>query len=169
MNVKEKPQVPCYGFEKIPAAWPAARKMKPNRPATRSSMLRKRFSTSMAWRARRLRKSRRRRSVTRGAVYWHFRDKIELCEAMMQRVFLPQEDIIERLAASDTAKPLEDLRRPACMRLALMATDKRRHRVISILHASLRICGGNGRRHEAPPSMQRPHAEPLPPIVRTRA
>jgi AcrR family transcriptional regulator len=71
--------------------------------------------------------------VTRGAVYWHFRDKIALCEAMMERVFLPQEDILERLASSASATPLEDLRKACLHSLKLMATDKRRQRVVSIL------------------------------------
>ncbi len=47
--------------------------------------------------------------VTRGAVYWHFKDKLELCEAMMQRVFLPQEDMLEQLAIQNSATPLDDL------------------------------------------------------------
>ncbi|MDP9127621.1 MAG: TetR family transcriptional regulator [Pseudomonadota bacterium] len=71
--------------------------------------------------------------VTRGAVYWHFRDKIELCEAMAQRVFLPQEEVIDRLASSHSLQPLEDLKTACCDVLKLIATDKRRYRVISIL------------------------------------
>jgi AcrR family transcriptional regulator len=71
--------------------------------------------------------------VTRGAVYWHFKDKIELCEAMMKRVFLPQEDILEQLALNESATPLNDLKNACCHSLTLMATDKRRQRVVSIL------------------------------------
>jgi AcrR family transcriptional regulator len=75
----------------------------------------------------------REAGVTRGAVYWHFKDKIELCEAMGQRVFLPQEDVLERLVASDTNTPLKDLHKACRDSLRLIATDKQRHRVVSIL------------------------------------
>jgi TetR/AcrR family acrAB operon transcriptional repressor/TetR/AcrR family transcriptional repressor of mexAB-oprM operon len=71
--------------------------------------------------------------VTRGAVYWHFKDKTELCQAMLQRVFLPQEDVLERLASGDSRTPLEDLRKACCNALKLIGTDQRRHRVVSIL------------------------------------
>src|SRR5277367_2582553 len=64
--------------------------------------------------------------VTRGAVYWHFKDKIELCEAMLQRVFLPQEDVLERLASSDTDTPLGDLKKACSDCLGLMYRDRRR-------------------------------------------
>lgn len=72
-------------------------------------------------------------NVTRGAVYHHFRDKISLCEAMCQRIFLPQEDVLEQLTKSGSDKPLDDLERACCDSLKLMATDKRRQRVVSIL------------------------------------
>jgi AcrR family transcriptional regulator len=75
----------------------------------------------------------RNAKVTRGAVYWHFKDKIELCEAMMQRVFLPQEDILDQLASKPSSTPLEDLKYACIHSLKLMATDKRRQRVVSIL------------------------------------
>ena len=52
---------------------------------------------------------------------------------MLKRVFLPQEDILERLALSESDTPLADLKRACCQALKLMATDKRRHRVVSIL------------------------------------
>ncbi|MFY9288070.1 MAG: TetR family transcriptional regulator [Alphaproteobacteria bacterium] len=71
--------------------------------------------------------------VTRGAVYWHFKDKIELCEAMCERVFLPQEDVLERLSQSNTDMPLDDLKKACCDSLKLIANDKQRQRVISIL------------------------------------
>ena len=72
--------------------------------------------------------------VTRGAVYWHFRDKIALCEAMLQRVFLPQEDILERLAQSASETPLVDLRKACSNALRLTATDPHRRRVATILN-----------------------------------
>ena len=71
--------------------------------------------------------------VTRGAVYWHFRDKIEVLDAMISRVFLPQEDILERLAASGSNQPLDDLRQACCDALRAMGKDRRRNRVVSIM------------------------------------
>ncbi len=71
--------------------------------------------------------------VTRGAVYWHFRDKIEICEAMSNRIFLPQEDVLEHLASNASATPLDDLQKACCDSLKLIVTDKRRQRVVSIL------------------------------------
>lgn len=72
--------------------------------------------------------------VTRGAVYWHFRDKIELLDAMAQRVFLPQEDILEQLTKKGTHRPLADLNRACCDALRLMVKDTRRRRIVSILN-----------------------------------
>jgi len=71
--------------------------------------------------------------VTRGAVYWHFQDKIQIVDAMMSRVFLPQEDILERLAQSGSDQPLDDLKHACCEALRTMGKDKRRNRVVSIM------------------------------------
>ena len=71
--------------------------------------------------------------VTRGAVYWHFHDKIEVFDAIMKRVFLPHEDMLEKLTNSSSEYPLMDLKNAACAALRLMGKDKRRRRVISIM------------------------------------
>ena len=71
--------------------------------------------------------------VTRGAVYWHFKDKLELCAAMADRVFLPHEDMLKQLVAQSSETPLRDLRQACVHSLKLMATDKRRQNVVSIL------------------------------------
>jgi AcrR family transcriptional regulator len=71
--------------------------------------------------------------VTRGAVYWHFKDKLALCEAMVCRVFLPHEDMLEQLAAQSSATPLKDLKKACIHSLMMMARDKRRRDVVSIL------------------------------------
>lgn len=36
-----------------------------------------------------------RAGLTRGAVYWHFKDKLDLFDAMMQRVTLPIEQVLD--------------------------------------------------------------------------
>jgi AcrR family transcriptional regulator len=71
--------------------------------------------------------------VTRGAVYWHFKDKLELFDAMARRIFLPHEDMLRELAAQSSATPLEDLQKACIHALKMMASDKRRRKVFSIL------------------------------------
>ena len=71
--------------------------------------------------------------VTRGAVYWHFKDKPALCEAMAQRVYLPHEDMLEKLAAQSSPAPLLDLKKACIHVLKMMAKDKRRREVVTIL------------------------------------
>ena len=71
--------------------------------------------------------------VTRGAVYWHFKNKVELFHAMAQRVFLPHEDMIEELAAHPSTTPLLDLKNACIHALQMLAKDKRRREVVTIL------------------------------------
>jgi AcrR family transcriptional regulator len=71
--------------------------------------------------------------VTRGAVYWHFKDKPALCDALAQRIFLPYEDMLEELTAQPSATPLLDLKSACVHSLKMMAKDKRRRNVVTIL------------------------------------
>jgi AcrR family transcriptional regulator len=71
--------------------------------------------------------------VTRGAVYWHFRNKIELVQAMAERVILPQEHLLQQLEESDSVTPLDDLHRSCREGLRQMIHDHHRRRVFTIL------------------------------------
>ena len=70
--------------------------------------------------------------LTRGAIYWHFRDKGELFDAMMERVALPAEAMMERAERDGAADPLEKLRRSACGVLLRAARDAQVRRVFEI-------------------------------------
>lgn len=48
--------------------------------------------------------------VTRGAVYWHFEDKVQLFNAMMERATMPLEEGMEAATSPSPDRPLEDLR-----------------------------------------------------------
>jgi TetR/AcrR family transcriptional regulator, acrAB operon repressor len=70
--------------------------------------------------------------VTRGAVYWHFRDKADLYNAMMDRAVLPFEQHWLQAAADDAADPLRRLRDLLLDILGRIAGDERLQRVVAI-------------------------------------
>ncbi|HEY0201725.1 MAG TPA: TetR family transcriptional regulator [Burkholderiaceae bacterium] len=69
--------------------------------------------------------------VTRGAVYWHFRDKADVFNAMLDRVTLPLEDACNSTRAS-TCDLLENLRTGVVDFLRKLVTDERTRRVFEI-------------------------------------
>jgi TetR/AcrR family acrAB operon transcriptional repressor len=70
--------------------------------------------------------------LTRGAVYWHFRDKADLYNAMMDRAVLPFEQQWLVPAADDAADPMARLRELLLDILGQIASDERLQRVVAI-------------------------------------
>ena len=71
--------------------------------------------------------------VTRGAIYWHFRNKSELFTAMVNRVSLPIEEMAGRFSEDDARDPLELLKETAVHALKRTATDPQCQRVFDIV------------------------------------
>jgi TetR/AcrR family acrAB operon transcriptional repressor len=72
--------------------------------------------------------------VTRGAIYWHFKDKAELFDAMMQRVVLPADEMLARSDCCAQDDPLALLRRAAIGVLLRTARDAQMQRVFDIAY-----------------------------------
>jgi len=71
--------------------------------------------------------------VTRGAVYWHFKDKVDLIKCLADNTFLPHEELLDRLAAQDMDDPIEALCANCCATLNAIANDPSRRRLLTIL------------------------------------
>ncbi|MFN9470247.1 TetR family transcriptional regulator [Acidovorax sp.] len=70
--------------------------------------------------------------TTRGAIYWHFKDKVDLFNAMMDRVTLPLEQGYGEFEASADLDPLQRLRAVMALVLESVASDEHTRRVFEI-------------------------------------
>ena len=71
--------------------------------------------------------------VTRGAIYWHFKDKGALFQAMCDRVFLPMQALLHEVSTAPSIDPLAALRHLMLHMLMQVANDTRQRTVFDIM------------------------------------
>jgi len=72
-------------------------------------------------------------NVTRGAIYWHFKNKAELFDAMCSRVRGPLRDMVEEMAHEDTADPLGQMRKGGSCVMRQVVENPHYRKVLTIL------------------------------------
>lgn len=74
----------------------------------------------------------RQAGTSRGAIYWHFKDKAALFNAMMERVTLPLEQSFEAVGRGGSVDPLALLCAGVRAALVRIATDPQTRRVLEV-------------------------------------
>ena len=75
--------------------------------------------------------------VSRGAIYWHFKNKADLFNAMMERTTLPMEDSLQQIGQDAGQDPLAELQHAISSAMRKIATDERTRRVFEV--ATLKV------------------------------
>lgn len=71
--------------------------------------------------------------VTRGAIYFHFRDKPAIYTAIIDRIKFPQEELIDEVRRNASVNPIDILEKSACACLERFTEDERQQRVMTIV------------------------------------
>lgn len=79
--------------------------------------------------------------VTRGAIYFHFEDKLDIFQSIIGRARFPQEEIMLQAARFDHPNPLYILEQSIVAALELFATDERQQVVFTIINQRCEYVG----------------------------
>jgi len=71
--------------------------------------------------------------VTRGAIYWHFKDKADLFQALVKRVEMPMNAAMEEMDRTSTTDPLGAVRQLAIHALQNLAGSRRIQAVFDVV------------------------------------
>ena len=71
--------------------------------------------------------------LTRGAIYWHFKDKAALLQALFEQGKLPMEAMLAELSLCTDADPVGALRTMCVQALTTLAQSPRQQRILSIM------------------------------------
>ena len=71
--------------------------------------------------------------MTRGAIYWHFKDKSALFQAMCDRVFLPMQAMLNEIVSAPGTDPLAALRQMMLHMLGTVTGNAQQKAVFDIL------------------------------------
>ncbi|HSC82501.1 MAG TPA: TetR family transcriptional regulator, partial [Pseudomonas sp.] len=72
--------------------------------------------------------------VSRGAIYWHFANKVDLFQAMLERMHLPLEELARASENEDETNPLGHMRELLVRLLQRVELDPQSRRIGEILH-----------------------------------
>lgn len=70
--------------------------------------------------------------TTRGAIYWHFENKADLFNAMMEQAVLPMEQALQQIGHDAGQDPLLELERAMLQTMGSIANDERTRRIFEI-------------------------------------
>ena len=75
--------------------------------------------------------------VTRGAIYWHFKNKAELFNAMMDSAILPMEQTMQQIGHDVTSDPLAELESAMMQTMHSIESDARTRAIFEV--ATLKV------------------------------
>lgn len=75
--------------------------------------------------------------VTRGAIYWHFKNKAELFNAMMDSAVLPMEQAMQQIGHDAAQDPLTELERALLQTMRSIESDPRTRALFEV--ATLKV------------------------------